>query len=33
MEARRERRRWSIFSCAVLAGAFALTVGILDVLH
>jgi hypothetical protein len=33
VQARRERRRWSILSCAVLAGGFALTVGILDVLH
>jgi hypothetical protein len=33
MVARRTRRRWSIFSCAMLVGTFALTVGILDVLH
>lgn len=32
-EARRDRRRWSILSCSILAGSFALTVGILDVLH
>ena len=31
--ARRTRRRWSVFSCVVLGGAFALTAGILDVLH
>ncbi|HEY3844509.1 MAG TPA: hypothetical protein VGL48_14750 [Acidimicrobiales bacterium] len=30
---RRSRQRWSIFSCAVLVGVFALTVGVLDVLH
>jgi hypothetical protein len=33
MVARRARQRWSVFSCAVLVGSFALTVGILDVLH
>ncbi len=31
--ARRARRRWAIFSLAVLGLSFALTVGILDVLH
>jgi F0F1-type ATP synthase membrane subunit c/vacuolar-type H+-ATPase subunit K len=31
--ARRARRRWAIFSLTVLGLAFALTVGILDVLH
>jgi hypothetical protein len=31
--ARRDRQRWSIYSCAVLGGAFVLTVGILDMLH
>jgi hypothetical protein len=31
--ARRSRQRWAILSCAILACAFALTVGILDVLH
>ena len=30
---RRARRRWATFSVAVLASSFALTVGILDVLH
>jgi hypothetical protein len=32
-EARRDRRRWSIISCAILGATFGLTVGILDVLH
>jgi hypothetical protein len=32
-EARRDRRRWAILGCSVLGGFFALTVGILDVLH
>ncbi len=31
--ARRSRRRWAVLSCSVLASAFVLTVGILDVLH
>jgi len=31
--ARRARRRWATFSLTVLGLAFALTVGILDVLH
>jgi hypothetical protein len=31
--ARRSRHRWAVLSCSVLGGAFALTVGILDVLH
>jgi hypothetical protein len=31
--ARRARRRWAIFSVAVLGSSFVLTVGILDVLH
>jgi hypothetical protein len=31
--ARRSRQRWAIAGCSVLAGAFGLTVGILDVLH
>jgi hypothetical protein len=31
--ARRDRRRWSIYSCSVLGGAFVLTIGILDMLH
>jgi hypothetical protein len=30
---RRDRRRWSMLGCAVLLGAFALTVGVLGVLH
>jgi hypothetical protein len=33
MVARRARRRWAVMSCGVLGAAFALTVGILDVLH
>ncbi len=31
--ARRSRQRWAIAAGSVLAGAFGLTVGILDVLH
>jgi hypothetical protein len=31
--ARRSRRRWRLLSCAILACAFGLTVGILGVLH
>jgi hypothetical protein len=31
--ARRSRQRWAVLSCTILACAFALTVGILDVLH
>ena len=31
--ARRARRLWAIVGCSILAGAFGLTVGILDVLH
>jgi hypothetical protein len=31
--AHRSRRRWSIFSLAILACSFGLTVGVLDVLH
>jgi hypothetical protein len=31
--ARRSRQRWAIAGCTLLAGAFGLTVGILDVLH
>jgi len=31
--ARRSRQRWAIAGCAILAGTFGLTVGILDVLH
>ena len=31
--ARRVRRLWAIVGCSILAGAFGLTVGILDVLH
>jgi hypothetical protein len=31
--ARRSSRRWSIASCSILAGAFGLTVGILELLH
>ena len=31
--ARRIRRRWAIVGCSILACAFGLTVGILDVLH
>jgi len=31
--ARRSRQRWAIVGCAILGGAFFLTVGILDVLH
>jgi hypothetical protein len=30
---RRARRRWAVFSVAILAGSFGLTVGILDVLR
>ncbi|HVA08308.1 MAG TPA: hypothetical protein VNG12_16355 [Acidimicrobiales bacterium] len=33
MAARRARQRWAILGCSVLGGAFAATVGILDVLH
>lgn len=32
-QARRARRRWAIFSLGLLGCSFALTVGILDVLH
>jgi hypothetical protein len=32
-EARRQRRHLTILSCSVLGASFALTVGILDVLH
>jgi hypothetical protein len=31
--ARRERLRWSVVGVAILGGSFALTVGVLDVLH
>ena len=31
--ARRSRQRWAIAGCSILAGAFGLTIGILDVLH
>jgi len=31
--ARRSRQRWVVAGCSILAGAFGLTVGILDVLH
>ncbi len=31
--ARRARQRWAVAACAILVGAFGLTVGILDVLH
>ncbi len=31
--ARRSRQRWAVAGCSILAGAFGLTVGILDVLH
>jgi hypothetical protein len=31
--ARRSRQRWTVLSCSILGGAFAATVGILDVLH
>jgi hypothetical protein len=31
--ARRSRQRWAIAGCTLMAGAFGLTVGILDVLH
>lgn len=31
--ARRVRRRWAFAGCSILAAAFGLTVGILDVLH
>ena len=31
--ARRERLRWSVISVAILGCSFALTVGVLDVLH
>ncbi len=30
---RRVRQRWAIAACSILAAAFGLTVGILDVLH
>jgi len=33
MLARRSRRRWAIAGCSILAGAFGLAIGILDVLH
>jgi hypothetical protein len=33
MAARKARQRWAIFGCSILGSAFALTVGILDVLH
>jgi len=32
-EARRIRRRWSVLSLALIGVLFALTVGVLDVLH
>jgi hypothetical protein len=31
--ARRSQQRWAVLSCSILGSAFALTVGILDVLH
>ncbi len=31
--ARRSRQRWTVAACSLLAAAFGLTVGILDVLH
>jgi hypothetical protein len=31
--ARRSRQRWAVIGCSILAAAFGLTVGILDVLH
>jgi hypothetical protein len=31
--ARRSQQRWTLVACSILAGAFGLTVGILDVLH
>jgi hypothetical protein len=31
--ARRAQQRWIVAACSILVGAFALTVGILDVLH
>ena len=31
--ARRSRQRWAVFGCSILTASFALTVGILDVLH
>ena len=31
--ARRAQQRWTLVACSILAGAFGLTVGILDVLH
>ena len=31
--ARRDRRRWAVIGCAILAGSFGATVGVLDVLH
>ena len=31
--ARRSRQRWAIVGCSILAGAFGLAIGILDVLH
>jgi hypothetical protein len=31
--ARRSRRRWAIAASSVLAGAFAFTVGVLELLH
>jgi hypothetical protein len=33
MVERRARQRWTLLACAILASAFGLTVGILDVLH
>lgn len=30
---RRSQQRWTVAACSVLAAAFGLTVGILDVLH
>jgi hypothetical protein len=31
--ARRDRQRWTILGCTILAGAFGITVLILDMLH
>jgi hypothetical protein len=31
--ARRNQQRWAVLSCSIIGCAFALTVGILDVLH
>jgi hypothetical protein len=33
MMERRSKQRWTVWSCVVLAAAFTMTVGILDVLH